>query len=152
MTEASDKRDGSDFGAAYSEQGFKDKLKRYATAAGREVVEKALQMHYAARRDATPLWARSAIYGALGYFITPLDAIMDLTPTVGYADDLGVLVLALATVSQYIDEGVRQRAAERLRYWFGDSAAVADPPLPAPAADADGDTPSRDAEPGKDPG
>lgn len=107
---------------AYSETDFWSKLKAYASSAGREVVEKALLMYYAARREETPAWARASIYGALGYFITPLDAIIDLTPVVGYADDLGVLALALATVAHYIDDDVRARAAERIERWFGDSA------------------------------
>ena len=47
-------------------------------------------------------WAKATIVGALGYFITPLDAIVDLTPVVGYADDLGVLALAIAAVATYV--------------------------------------------------
>lgn len=107
------------YGGAYSEPGFWDKLGRYAGTAGREVVEKALLMYYAAGREETPGWARASIYGALGYFITPLDAIVDLTPAIGYADDLGVLALAVATVAHYIDDDVRARTAGRMHRWFG---------------------------------
>lgn len=112
----------SKYRSAYSQAGLGAKLRDYATSAGREVVEKALLIYYAAEREDTPGWARATIYGALGYFITPLDAIVDLTPVVGYADDLGVLALALATVAGYIDDGVRTRAAERLERWFGGGA------------------------------
>jgi uncharacterized membrane protein YkvA (DUF1232 family) len=124
MTEHTGPDTGKDFEAAYTEERFWDKLKRYATSAGREVVERALQLHYAAQRADTPTWARTTIYGALGYFITPVDAVLDLTPTVGYVDDLGVLVLALATVTAYIDADVRQRAADRVQHWFGDRPAA----------------------------
>jgi uncharacterized membrane protein YkvA (DUF1232 family) len=55
---------------------------------GREVIEKALWLYYAAQQPNTPLWAKTAIYGALGYFISPIDAIPDITPVIGYADDL----------------------------------------------------------------
>lgn len=109
----------SAFEEVYSESGFWRKLKDYASIAGREVVEKALLLHYAAQREETPGWAKASIYGALGYFIAPLDAIVDLTPMVGYADDLGVLALALATVTRYIDDDARARAAERVQRWFG---------------------------------
>ena len=34
------------------------KIRRVATRAGREVVEKALWLHYAAQRPETPAWAR----------------------------------------------------------------------------------------------
>ena len=104
---------------AYSESGFWDKLKRYAKVAGREVVEKALLLFYAMQEEKAPAWAKATIAGALGYFIVPLDAITDLTPAVGYADDLGVLVLAIAAVSTYINEDVRSRAAAKLEDWFG---------------------------------
>jgi uncharacterized membrane protein YkvA (DUF1232 family) len=57
---------------------------------------------------------------SLGYFIMPLDAIADLTPAVGYADDLGVLVLALAAVATYINDNVRQKTALKMQDWFGE--------------------------------
>jgi uncharacterized membrane protein YkvA (DUF1232 family) len=104
----------------YTESGFKDKLIHYAKAAGREVVEKALWLYYASRSPETPIWAKTAIYGALGYFISMIDAIPDLTPIVGYTDDLGVLVAAIATVSAYITPEVKSRANEKLRQWFGE--------------------------------
>lgn len=68
-------------------------------------------------------WSRSAllIYGALGYFIFPLDALADITPVVGYADDFGVLILALVAVAMNIDSSVKARAQAKLREWFGDN-------------------------------
>jgi len=111
---------------AYSENGFWRKLKRYAKTAGREVVEKALLLYYAAQEEKVPRWAKATIVGALGYFIVPLDAIADLTPGVGYADDLGVLALAVATVASCINDNVRARTAERMHAWFGDTGNVPD--------------------------
>lgn len=104
---------------AYSDEGFWDKLRHYAGSAGKEVVAKALLMYYAAQQEDVPKWAKATIFGALGYFITPLDAIVDLTPVVGYADDLGVLALALAAVARYINDDARARTAERMERWFG---------------------------------
>ena len=114
--------DDNQFIEAYSEEGFWKKLRRYALAAGREVVEKALLLYYAAQQEKAPAWAKATIAGALGYFIVPLDAVADLTPAVGYADDLGVLVLALAAVATYINDEVRQQTADKMRDWFGDEA------------------------------
>jgi uncharacterized membrane protein YkvA (DUF1232 family) len=108
------------FGKEYSESGFWDKLLKYARIAGREVVERALQLYYAAQDPKTPAWAKTVIYGALGYFIFPVDAIPDLTPVAGYADDFGVLVAAIATVALYVTEDVKQKAARKLKDWFGD--------------------------------
>jgi uncharacterized membrane protein YkvA (DUF1232 family) len=115
--------DDNAFKTAYSEKGFWNKLTYHATSASREVVERALLLYYAAQEDDAPAWAKGTIAAALGYFIVPLDAITDLAPAVGYADDLGVLVLAIAAVATYINDNVRANAAQKMRDWFGD-----DPP------------------------
>ncbi|QFU75848.1 DUF1232 domain-containing protein [Halioglobus maricola] len=104
---------------AFSDTGFWSKLKQYAKTAGREVVEKALLLYYAMQEEEAPAWAKATIAGALGYFIVPLDAIADLTPAVGYADDLGVLALAIAAVTRYINDDVRTKTAAKLESWFG---------------------------------
>ena len=122
--------DDNEYESAYSEEGFSEKLKRYARVAGREVVEKALLLYYAMQEEKAPAWAKATIAGALGYFIVPLDAIADLTPAVGYADDLGVLALAIAAVATYINDDVRAKANARLTAWFG------------PDNDQDKDTPN----------
>lgn len=47
-------------------------------------------------RDPYVSWHRKAIVvGALIYFISPIDAIPDLTPLFGYLDDLGVITAVL---------------------------------------------------------
>jgi len=101
-----------DYSREFSEQRFWDKLKSYAKWAGRDVVERALILWYAAQQPHAPLWAKTAIYGALGYFILPMDAIPDVLPDVGYSDDLGVLAAALGSVALYIDEDVKRRAVQ----------------------------------------
>jgi uncharacterized membrane protein YkvA (DUF1232 family) len=127
---------------AFTDSGFWNKLKKYAKTAGREVVEKALLLYYAAQEEQAPKWAKATIAGALGYFIVPLDAIADITPAVGYADDLGVLVLAIAAVTRYVNADVRAKTAARMKSWFGDEPAAIDTPgeIDAPAA---GDEPGR---------
>lgn len=104
----------------YSENGFWEKVVKFAKTAGKEVIEKALWLYYAAENPKTPTWAKTIIYGALGYFIFPVDAIPDLSPVVGYADDLGVLASAIATVSFYINEDVKALATQKLKDWFGE--------------------------------
>jgi len=110
--------DHGSFEKDYSDESFWDKLKNFAKVAGKEVIEKALFLYYALQEPETPAWAKKVIIGALGYFIFPFDAIPDIGPVVGYADDLGVLVAALATVSMYITEDVKEKARNKMRDWF----------------------------------
>lgn len=109
---------GDGFGNDYSDEGFWEKVKKYAKAAGEGVIEPALKLYYAAQDPETPLWAKTVMIGALGYFISPIDAIPDLTPVVGYADDLGVMVAALATVAAHVKDEHVTKARETLKNWF----------------------------------
>ena len=102
----------------YSEEKFWQKLKRFALACGREVVEKALLLYYAAERPETPKWAKRVIYGALAYFILPFDMVADFLPG-GYVDDLGMLAAALGLVALYVNDDVKQQAEQTLTRWFG---------------------------------
>lgn len=112
--------DESPYSEAYSEESFRSKVKHFALAAGREVIEKALILYYTMGEPEVPVWAKATITAALGYFIFPLDAIPDITPVVGYADDLGVLVAALATIAVHVTPEAKRRAAEQLEILFGD--------------------------------
>ncbi len=105
--------------SSFSEEGFWDKLKNYATSAGKDVVEVALKLYYAMRDPDTPDTAKAIIIGALAYFIIPLDAVADLLPG-GYVDDWGALMGALWTVSKHIKDEHTQKAKEKLKEWFGD--------------------------------
>jgi len=106
------------FSAEYSDSGFWEKVKGYARTAGEGVLEPALKMYHAALDSDTPAWAKATIVGALGYFISPVDAIPDIAPVVGYTDDLGVLVAALATTAAHIKEEHTKKARETLTQWF----------------------------------
>jgi uncharacterized membrane protein YkvA (DUF1232 family) len=108
----------TDFSAQYSDDGFWRKTKTYAKAAGKGVLEQALKMYYSAIDPDTPRWAKATIYGALGYFISPIDAIPDLLPAVGYTDDLGVLIAAAAAVAAHIKDEHVQKARQTLAQWF----------------------------------
>ena len=101
-----------------SENSFWNKIKTVFKSAGREVIEKALWLYYAAQDPKVPLAAKTTIYTALAYFILPVDLIPDFLP-MGYTDDLGVLIAAVSTVSMYITEDVKQKANDTLRQWFG---------------------------------
>jgi uncharacterized membrane protein YkvA (DUF1232 family) len=111
--------EGNDYSENYSEEKFWRKLKKYATKAGAEVIEKALCLYEALRDADTPAWAKTTIIAALGYFISPVDAILDVTPVVGYADDLGALAIAFTMVAAHIKDEHVERAKATMTRWFG---------------------------------
>jgi len=102
----------------YSEDSFWHKTKKFAKTAGQGVLEPAVIMYYAARDPQTPVWAKTTIYGALGYFVSTIDVIPDITPMVGYSDDLAVLIAATAAVAAHIKDVHREKAAQTLKQWF----------------------------------
>ncbi len=108
------------YGKYYSQDGFWKKLLNFARTAGREVVENALSLYYTAQAPDTPIWAKTVITGTLGYFILPADAIPDLIPAVGFSDDLGALVAALAAVAAHVTPEIKNRAKEKAAEWFGE--------------------------------
>ncbi|MGE4370250.1 MAG: YkvA family protein [Burkholderiaceae bacterium] len=110
--------DTSRYQHVYSAPGFWAKLGKRGRAVGKGALEKALYLYYAVQSPNTPAWAKRVIYGALGYFILPLDAVPDLAPLIGYTDDLGIMTAALATVAFYITPDVKQQARVKLATWF----------------------------------
>ena len=104
----------------YSQAGFWNKLHNFARAAGREVIEHALSLYYAAQAPETPAWAKTIIYGVLGYFILPVDAIPDPIPAVGFSDDLAALLAAFAIVEIHVTPEIKNRAKEKAAEWFGE--------------------------------
>ena len=105
----------------YSEKKFWNKLGKFARKAGSKVVYPALVLYYTLQKKDLPVWVKAVIIGALGYFILPLDGITDLAPIIGFTDDLGALLGAMATVATYIDEDAKSKARNKLGEWFDDN-------------------------------
>ncbi len=107
------------FSNAYSDNGFWKKAGRFAGSAGKKVMETALKLYYAAQDADTPAWAKATIFAALGYFISPVDAIPDIVPAAGFSDDLSVLAAALAATAMHIKDAHVAKAKQTLARWFG---------------------------------
>ncbi|KGP72734.1 YkvA family protein [Pontibacillus yanchengensis] len=108
-----------DKGKFFSKEKFWSKLQLFAKKAGHSVVYAALLLYFTLQKDDLPVWVRTTIIGALGYFILPFDLIPDFAAGVGFTDDLGALGAALLQVAMYIDEEVKMKAKEKLQIWFG---------------------------------
>ncbi len=97
------------------------KVAKVAKAAGLKAIYAVLLLYYVSVDSATPWKAKAIIYGALGYFIFPLDFLPDAMPFVGYTDDMAALTAALKAVWQYITPHIHDRAFQRLQTWFPDA-------------------------------
>jgi uncharacterized membrane protein YkvA (DUF1232 family) len=106
--------------SSYSDSGFWDKVKNFALSAGREVVEKALWLYYAAQKKDTPVWAKTVIFSALAYLISPIDSIPDVVPLAGYTDDLGVIAAAIGMIAFYITDDIKDKAKHKVKKIFGE--------------------------------
>lgn len=102
------------YGQYYSEESFWDKVTQCAAAAGREVLIKAFQLYYVLDKPDVPVWVKSTIYGAIGYFIFPADLLPDIIPVGGYADDLGVLIGAISIAAIHVDDEVTAKAQNKV--------------------------------------
>ena len=97
----------------YSVESFWRKIAGVGVKAGKALVEKALTLYYVLVDKDTPAWAKAIIFGALGYFIMPLDALPDPI----YVDDLGAVSAALVAVAAHVKEPHIEQAKAALAKW-----------------------------------
>jgi uncharacterized membrane protein YkvA (DUF1232 family) len=108
------------FAKYYSEESLWKKIIKYSKAAGTSIIYGVLLLYYVLKEDQVSTKTKLLIIAALGYFILPTDAIFDLTPLIGYSDDLGVLLFTLSQISSSITPGITEKARSKLADWFGE--------------------------------
>ena len=104
----------------YSESGLWEKIKTGSKSAGSKVVYAVLLLFYVMSDKSVGIKTKFFIAASLGYFILPTDAIFDLTPLIGFSDDLGVLLFALTQISSSITPDIKEKARCKLNDWFGE--------------------------------
>ena len=90
----------------YSEENLLHKISKFGAHIGLELLYKVAQLWCVLQKPEVPAKDKALIMGALGYLITPLDFLPDLTPVLGYSDDLVAISFALLKVQGYIDDEV----------------------------------------------
>ena len=108
------------YGGKFSKRDFAEKISRIAKRAGAKLVYAALILYYTLQSDKVSKKDKAIIIGALGYMISPLDAIPDAIPIAGLTDDLAVLLYVLKKVWTDIDPEIQEKAKKRLSKWFDD--------------------------------
>ena len=106
------------YGGKFSKRDFAEKISRIAKRAGAKLVYAALILYYTLQSDKVSKKDKAIIIGALGYMISPLDAIPDAIPIAGLTDDLAVLLYVLKKVWTDIDPEIQEKARKRLSKWF----------------------------------
>lgn len=106
----------------YSEENLLYKISKFGAHIGLELLYKVAQLWCVLQKPEVPAKDKALIMGALGYLISPLDFIPDLTPVLGYSDDLVAITFALLKVQGYIDDEVKAEAKALLAKVFGEDA------------------------------
>ena len=97
-------------------RGFWTKARKFA--AQLPFAEDLLAAYYCAFDRDTPLQVKAALLGALAYFVLPFDAVPDVLPFLGFADDAAILATALRMVANHLTPAHRaaaKRALDALR-------------------------------------
>jgi uncharacterized membrane protein YkvA (DUF1232 family) len=96
---------------------FWAKLKRVAGKI--PFTEDLVAAFFCATDPSTPSRVRLILLGAIAYFVFPTDAVTDLLPLFGFADDAAVLAAAITQVAGSITEEHKQRARKALNETAG---------------------------------
>lgn len=102
-----------------SEHRIVRKIRSALNQVSEEAITHALMLYYTLRAPDTPLWCRTVIVGALAYFISIIDGIPDLTPFLGYTDDISVMAAAVATLATHITPEIKAKAKNKARQLLG---------------------------------
>ncbi len=91
---------------------FWRKLRRHARRI--PFADELLAAYYCAVDPGTPLRARAVLYGAIAYFILPVDLIPDWIVGLGFTDDAAVLAAAVRSILPHIKDVHRERARQAI--------------------------------------
>jgi uncharacterized membrane protein YkvA (DUF1232 family) len=102
---------------------FWDKLRKYIRHV--PFVDDLIAAYYCAVDAATPLHVKAVLFGALAYFIMPVDLLPDVLTWIGFTDDAAVLYAALRTIAPHIKDRHRAQAKAAIDRLAGDTSAAA---------------------------
>ena len=110
MSDVKVPKDTTSYGKHYNESAFWSKV----ASLGKKVLKPALLLYYVMKSPDVPFEIKSAIVGALGYLILPLDLIPDVIPVAGYTDDFAALMAVVKMCDDYITPEIKKQVEEKL--------------------------------------
>ena len=99
---------------------FTSKVSALPRWAGRSVLEQAFLLYLLMTDPRVPVWAKAVVAAALAYFISPVDAMPDVLPVVGFTDDGAVMAGAVAQLGAHVTKAQREEARQRADDILGD--------------------------------
>lgn len=106
--------DSKKYSDSYSDKAFKKKIASIPSTAGCTTLRAAFTLYVLLRESSTPVWAKTAVVGALTYLIVPTDAIPDFLPGAGFTDDLAVMTLVISQLCVFINKDIRKKVEKML--------------------------------------
>jgi len=94
----------------FSEENWKDWLRRNGKKAGRRILTIGFELYYTYREESTPFWAKGVAVGALAYILSPIDAMIDPV----FIDDISVATTALISIGRYVTPEISAKARKRV--------------------------------------
>lgn len=98
-----------------------DKLVQFGLQKAKHIGAKAIYQillcYFTYKQKDTPAFVKQTLMGVIGYVLSPIDVVPDLTPVLGYTDDIGVLAYALVALSSYINAESHLEASKLMRSW-----------------------------------
>lgn len=95
------------------QRGFWTKMRR--VAAQLPFAEDLLAAYYCAFDRDTPAHVKTALIGALAYFVMPFDFMPDVMPILGFTDDAAVLAAAIRMVASHLRPEHRAAARDTIQ-------------------------------------
>ena len=99
----------------YSEGGLWNTVKKWTSKLGEEGIYNICLLYYLATSPDLPATDKMKVLGVLGYLILPADVLPDITPIVGFSDDLAAIVFLLKNLSKYTTSEIKEKARERAK-------------------------------------
>ena len=102
----------------FSEYDFFRFIRHWGAKLGKELLTLAFTLYEMWEDPDVPTKAKVVIASALAYLLLPVDAVPDMIPVIGFADDLTALAAAMSQVSEHVKPKHRARAEARVRSIF----------------------------------